>query len=130
MLRESLFYACAALVLAAGFVGSAAGEKKAPAAATTEPLIKGTPRHTVIAADGSRGKVFKISPEGKIVWEFKAVRRHDAWLLDNGNVLATRRGGVIEISPDKKIAWQYTNKKDTGGVMGVHITDAARPRVR
>ena len=60
MLRKSFFCACAALVLAAGFAGSAAAKKKAPAAADAEPVIKGKLRHTVIAADGSKHKVLKI----------------------------------------------------------------------
>jgi hypothetical protein len=118
MLRKSFFCACAALVLAAGFVGSAIGAKKAPAApaAAAEPVIKGTLKHTVIAADGSKHKVIKISPDGKIVWEFKANRCHDAWMLDNGNVLATYRGGVMEISPDKNIVWKYEVKGECHAV--------------
>jgi len=118
MLRNASICAGFAAVLAAVvFAGPAraakAARKKAPAAAS-EPLIKGTVSHTVIAADGSKGKVFKIAPDGKIVWEFKAPRCHDAWLLDNGNVLATYGGkgvgGAMEISPDKKIVWKYELK--------------------
>ncbi len=110
MLRKTSSVVCAVLA-AAVLVGSAGAAKKAPTvAAVAEPAIKGTPKHTVIAADGSKHKVFKISPEGKIVWEFKANRCHDAWMLDNGNVLATYRGGVMEISPDKKIVWKYEVK--------------------
>ena len=85
------------------------------AASTTaaEPVIKGTGRHTALIADG-RGKVSKISAEGKIVWQYNAPRAHDAWLLANGNVLLTYagrgKGGAMEISPDKKIVWQYELK--------------------
>ena len=76
-----------------------------------EPLIKGTLRHTVLIADG-RGRVSKISPEGKIVWQFKAPRTDDAWMLPNGNVLvayaASRgKGGVMEVTPDKKVVFRH-----------------------
>jgi hypothetical protein len=122
------------VALAAGLVGQAADKKKAPAATAPEPLIKGALRHTVIAADGSKGKVFKISPEGKIVWEFKAPRCHDAWMLDNGNVLATYRGGVIEISPKKKIVWKYEVKGEVHAVQRLSdgntlVGDPARGRL-
>ena len=120
MLGKSSFYVCAAAVLAAVFVGSVAAEKKTPDATAPEPLIKGEIRHTVIVADGSKGKVFKISPEGKIVWEFKAPRCHDAWMLPNGNVLAAYAGrgvgGAMEISPDKKIVWKYESKGEVHAV--------------
>ncbi|MDP6047343.1 MAG: PQQ-binding-like beta-propeller repeat protein [Phycisphaerae bacterium] len=113
MLKKSLFCACSYIAVAV-LVGQAAVNQKTPAAKPAEALIKGQLRHTVIAADGHRGKVLKISPEGKIVWEFKAPRCHDAWLLENGNVLATYGGrgvgGAMEISPDNKIVWKYEVK--------------------
>jgi len=115
---KSFLYVCAYLTLAlaiAVLIGSttAAAVKEAKTdkkAAEAEPLIRGKLRHTVVAADGSKGKVFKISPEGKIVWEFKAPRCHDAWMLDNGNILATYAGGAMEISADKKIVWKFEVK--------------------
>ncbi len=84
-----------------------------------EPLIKGTLRHTALIADG-RGKVSKVSADGKIVWQVKAPRSHDAWLLPNGNVLLAYvvrgRGGAMEISPDKKVVWKYEIKGEVHAV--------------
>jgi acyl-CoA thioesterase I len=95
--------------------------KKAPE--PVEPLIKGKLRHTVLLAD-AQGKVVKISPEGKIVWEFKAPRCHDAWMLPGGNMLVTYAGrgggGVMEVSPDKKVVWKYEAK---GGVYSAQRLD-------
>jgi hypothetical protein len=112
MLRKSSLFVCAVGVLVAVLVGSVVAKKKA----TDEPVIKGEIRHTVIIADGSKGMVYKISPEGKIVWEFKAPRCHDAWMLPNGNVLAGYTGGVMEISPDKKIVWKFEIKGEVHAV--------------
>ena len=111
MLRKPLFYTSVALALA--ILGGALVAAAVKKAAVGEPLIKGKLRHTVLAADG-RGKVVKISPEGKIVWEFKVPKCHDAWMLANGNVLAAYAGrgvgGAMEISPEKKIVWKYELK--------------------
>ena len=135
--RTFLYFLSVALVLAV-LVGSTtvAAVKKAPAAA--EPLIKGKLRHTVVAADGSKGKVFKISPEGKIVWEFPAPRCHDAWMLANGNVLAAYAGrgvgGAMEIRADKKIVWKYELKGEVHAVQRLAdgntlMSDSARGRL-
>ena len=105
--------------MVAAAINKAITGKKAPAAALVEPLIKGKLRHTVLAADG-RGKVVKISPEGKIVWEFKVPKCHDAWMLPNGNVLAAFAGsgvgGAMEISPKKKVVWKYEAKGEVHAV--------------
>jgi len=118
---------CAAAALAvAVLVGATA--VAAIRKAAVEPLIKGKLRHTVLAADGHRGKVFKISPEGRIVWEFKAPGCHDACMLENGGI---RHGAVLfEVTPDKKVVWQYTDKKSTGAVTDVHIIDTKGPPLR
>ena len=135
MLRKPFLYVGASVALAILIGSTTAAVKKA---AIAEPLIKGKLRHTVLAADGSRGKVFKISPEGKIVWEFPAPRCHDAWLLPNGNVLAGYGGrgtaGAMEISPDKKIVWKFEVKGEVHAVQRLAdgntlISDCARGRL-
>ncbi|MBT3199332.1 MAG: hypothetical protein HN350_05400 [Phycisphaerales bacterium] len=144
MLRKISLVVCVVGVLAGlFFCGNATAAKKAPAKAATvapsaEPLIIGKLKHTVIAADGSSGKVLKISPEGKIVWEFSVSKCHDAWLLPNGNVLAAYSGrgvgGAMEISPEKKIVWKYEQKGECQSVQRLAdgntlVADPARGRL-
>lgn len=111
---------------------------KAPATGrAAEPLIKGTLRHTALIADG-RGKVSKVSPDGKIVWQFPAPRTHDAWMLPNGNVLvayaARGKGGVMEVTPDKKVVFRYEIKGEVHAVQRLAdgntlLSDPGRGRI-
>jgi len=143
MFEKSFLYTSAAMMLAL-LIGpaavSAVREAKTAKKATPQAIqspIKGEMRHTVIAADG-RGKVIKISPEGKIVWQYKAPGCHDAWMLANGNVLAAYAGrgvgGAIEISADKKIVWKYELKGEVHAVQRLAdgntlMSDSARGRL-
>ena len=111
---------------------------KAAAAGTAEPLIKGTLRHTALIADG-RGKVSKISPEGKVVWQVQVPRTHDAWLLPNGNVLAAYagrdgKGGAMEVDPSKEVVWKYELKGEVHAVQRLAdgntlVSDSANGRL-
>jgi len=144
MLRKISLVACVAGALAGlVFCGTVTAAKKAPAknakiAPPAEPLIIGDLKHTVIAADGQKGKVYKISPEGKIVWEFSVPKCHDAWMLPNGNILAAYSGrgvgGAMEISPDKKVVWKYEQKGECQSVQRLAdgntlVADPARGRL-
>jgi len=123
-----------AAVIAKAITGKAVTAAPAPA----EAVIKGTLRHTVLIADG-RGKVSKISPEGKIVWQVPAVRTHDAWLLPNGNVLTAFVGrdgkaGAMEFDADKKLVWKYELKGEVHAVQRLAdgntlISDSANGRL-
>jgi len=99
----------------------------------------------------------EVDPKGKIVWSMtkkeiaeqlvpggKEVTRGEALMtgiqiLPSGNIAIANyfghgrgaRGAVLfEVTRDKKVVWQYTDKKSTGGVMGVHIIDAKGPALR
>jgi len=37
---------------------------------------------------------------------------------------------LFEVTRDKKVVWQYTDKKATGAVMGVQLTDVKGPVLR
>ena len=111
-------------VMAAVICKAITGKAPAPAPTATtgeaEPPIKGALRHTALIADG-RGKVSKVSPEGKIVWQVEAPRTHDAWMLPNGNVLTAYagldgKGGAMEFDPDKKVVWKYEQKGEVHAV--------------
>ncbi len=63
--------------------------------------------HPFLCADYGQSKVFLVSAEGKITWEYPAPQCQDAWLLANGNVLLSHLRGVVEVTPDGKVAWEY-----------------------
>ena len=79
----------------------AAQAKKEPAQAV---------RHAYIFSDIGAKRVFKMSADGKIEWEYPADQCTDIWMQKNGNILMSFTGkkrGAREVSPDKKIVWEY-----------------------
>ena len=75
-------------------------------------------KHAYLFSDIGAKRVFKMSAEGKIEWEYPADQCTDVWMLKNGNVLMTFTGrgrnprGVREVSPDKKVVWEYLTKSE------------------
>ncbi|OVE82245.1 hypothetical protein BVY04_01455 [bacterium M21] len=69
-------------------------------------------KHKFIACRFSQGKVSIVDEAGKVEWTCKVGRMvQDAWMLKNGNILASHAMGVKEISPDKKVVWEYKSPK-------------------
>lgn len=104
------FAATALMALLFGAAGTAAAGEAAGASP-----IKGTIRHAFYIADGGRGMVLRFSPEGKLLWEFRAPNCFDLCVLPNGNVVFAcrmkgRDYGVREVTPDKKVVWEYKAK--------------------
>ena len=67
-------------------------------------------KHAYIFSDIGAKRVFKMSADGKIEWEYPADQCTDIWMQKNGNILMSFTGkkrGVREVSPDKKIVWEY-----------------------
>jgi len=102
-------------------------------------------------------KIQEVDPKGKAVWTMtkkeiieqmvpdgKEVAKGEALMtgiqiLPNGNLVVANyfghgkgsQGAVLfEVTRDKKVVWQFTDKKNTGGVVGVHIVDAKGPVLR
>jgi len=75
--------------------------------------VTGTLSGNVLAAGDNR--VMILSPEGKILWEYKTGLTHDAWMLPSGNVLFADGNSVTEVTPDKKVVFQYKAKVGQGG---------------
>ncbi|MGD0090087.1 MAG: hypothetical protein ABSE73_09215 [Planctomycetota bacterium] len=63
--------------------------------------------HAFACADYSGGKVFIVSPEGKVEWECPAPSCNDLWVLPNGNLLFVTGHGVREVTRDKKTVFEY-----------------------
>jgi len=72
-------------------------------------------RHPFLCTDNGQGKVFAVSAEGKIEWEYPAAQCQDCWRLPNGNYLFTHKRGVVEVTADaaKKVVWEYRSPDGT-----------------
>lgn len=59
-----------------------------------------------------QGKVFLVSADGTVEWEYPAPGCDDLWALPNGNLLFTTRHGVQEVTRDKRVVFSYESKSE------------------
>ena len=97
-----------ALLLSVMF--SAVAGAAEPKADVSEP--KADVSHPFACADYSGGKVFIVSPEGKVEWEYPAKSCDELWVLPNGNLLFTTGHGVKEVTRDKEVVFAYDSKSE------------------
>ena len=86
---------------------SASPEGESPAL----PIQQGKP-HPMACADYSQGKVFLVSAQGKVEWEYPVPHCNDLWVLPNGNLLFVTDHGVQEVTRDKKVVFDYRSKSE------------------
>jgi hypothetical protein len=86
----------------------AAGEKPQPAAEQTKKTDTNNPAPPkMLIAAGRRGAL--IVANGKVTKTFKTRKScQDAWMLKNGDVIATEQIGLTRFDKDGKILMQYT----------------------
>ncbi len=80
-------------------------------ASSVPPIQQGTP-HPMACSDYSQGKVFLVSEQGKVEWEYPAPSCNDLWVLPNGNLLFVNGHGVKEVTRDKKAVFEYRSKSE------------------
>ncbi len=68
--------------------------------------------HPFACTDFTQGKVFIVSREGKVEWEYPAPNCNDLWVLPNGNLLFNTGHGVREVTRDKKVVFDYQSKSE------------------
>jgi len=68
--------------------------------------------HPMFCADYSQGKVFLVSAQGKVEWEYPAHSCDDLWVLGNGNLLFVTFHGVKEVTRDRKVVFKYSSKSE------------------
>jgi outer membrane protein assembly factor BamB len=68
--------------------------------------------HRFVCTDYSGGKVFIVSAEGKVEWEYATPSCNDLWVLPNGNLLFNTGRGVKEVTRDKKVVFDYQSKSE------------------
>jgi hypothetical protein len=69
-------------------------------------------RHAFAGADYTQGKVFLVSADGNIDWEYPAPQCDDVWVLPNGNLLFVTGHGVKEVTRDKQVVFCYESKSE------------------
>ncbi len=66
--------------------------------------------HRFAATDFSGHKVFLVSADGKVEWEYRTGSCNDVWVLPNGNVLFNTGRGVKEVTRKKKVVFDYRSE--------------------
>lgn len=78
-------------------------------AEVSEPQSSG---HPFACTDYTQGKVFIVSREGKVEWEYAAPSCNDLWVLPNGNLLFNTGHGVREVTREKQVVFDYQSKSE------------------
>jgi hypothetical protein len=68
--------------------------------------------HRFACTDYTQGKVFIVSPQGEVEWEYKAPNCNDLWVLENGNLLFNTGHGVKEVTRAKEVVFLYESKSE------------------
>jgi hypothetical protein len=81
---------------------------------TATPAQSGSgPGHSFVCTDYTQGKVFIVSPEGKIEWEYDgATNANDVWVLPGGNLLFNTGHGVKEVTRDQRVVFHYDSSSE------------------
>ena len=93
------------------YVAAVCASMSLPVYGQTEQVQTGT-GHSFACADYSGNKVFIVSAEGKVEWEYPAKTCDDIWVLPNGNILFNTGDGVTEVTRDKKVVFRYDSKSE------------------
>lgn len=81
-------------------------------AADAPPAVQAGKGHRFAGADYSQGKVFIVSAEAKVEWEYNAPDCNDLWVLPNGNLLFNTGHGVREVTREKQVVFDYQSSSE------------------
>ena len=65
-----------------------------------------------MCTDYTQGRVFVVSKEGKVEWEYPAASCNDLWVLANGNLLFNTGHGVREVTRGKQVVFDYQSTSE------------------
>ncbi len=68
--------------------------------------------HRFACTDYTAGKVFVVSADGEVEWEYETGRCNDLWVLPSGNILFNTGHGAMEVTRDKKVVFSYTSESE------------------
>ena len=63
--------------------------------------------HRFVCTDYAQGKVFVVSAEGTLEWEYPPSSCNDLWALPNGNFLFNTGTGVKAVTREKKVVFEH-----------------------
>jgi hypothetical protein len=66
--------------------------------------------HPFVCTDYTQGKVFVVSADGRVEWEYPASSCNDIWVLPNGNLLFNTGHGVKEVTRGKQTVFCYESQ--------------------
>ena len=69
-------------------------------------------RHPFACTDYTQGKVFLVSAEGRIEWDYAASSCNDLWVLPSGNLLFNTGHGVREVTRSRQVVFDYQSKSE------------------
>lgn len=87
---------------------SMAADSAVPAAASTAKPVQ----HRFACTDYSGRKVFIVSADGKVEWEYATGQCNDLWVLPNGNLLFNTGHGVTEVTRQKEVVFSYESPSE------------------
>jgi hypothetical protein len=76
-----------------------------------------TNSHPFACTDYSQGKVFLVSAEGKVEWDYPAASCNDLWVLPNGNLLVNTGHGVLVSCGDQPGGSRVFEVDEVGNVV-------------
>lgn len=104
--------AVALVVLLVGILASLPVRAQAPGSVrAVAPIVTGV-GHPMACTDYTQGKVFLVSAQGKVEWEYPAKSCNDLWVLPNGNLLFNTGHGVKEVTRQKEVVFQYDSESE------------------
>ena len=84
---------------------------RAEPAATAGPIQTGK-GHRFACSDYTQGKVFIVSADGKVEWEYQTTHCNELWVLPHGNILFNTGHGIREVNPAKETVFAYDSKSE------------------
>lgn len=85
------------------------------AQASSAPPATGTAstvQHRFACTDYTQGKVFIVSSNGTVEWDYPAPSCNDLWVLPSGNLLFNTGHGVKEVTREKQVVFSYESKSE------------------
>lgn len=91
-------------------------ETAARAAESAPRRVQTGAGHRFACVDITDGRVFIVSPEGRVEWEYETGGCNDLWALPNGNLLFNITHGVLEVTREKKTVFKYESASEIHGL--------------
>lgn len=68
--------------------------------------------HEFVCTDYTQGKVFIVSTNGVVTWEYPARTCNDIWMLPSGNLLFNSGRSVKEVTRNKDVVFSYESSSE------------------